>query len=143
MTPPNSSVISPEVLGAEPEDQTTPKVSTILPAPLLQITENSEPTKSSVNSLMPPPSTTRVRPNNNNAAALSISTFPPQTRPRQKVVLAPGHSSLDWAHLKSSGTDLRVPSPTFSAHDSKPAPRIFCVFHPPNSKNIADGTMRG
>ncbi|KAJ1642915.1 hypothetical protein IWQ61_010585 [Dispira simplex] len=35
------------------------------------------------------PSTTRVR------------------KPRQKVILKPGHSPLDWARLKSSGKNLR------------------------------------
>lgn len=31
-----------------------------------------------------------------------------QPRGRQKVILEPGHSPLDWARLKSSGKDLRV-----------------------------------
>ncbi|CAO3628270.1 unnamed protein product [Cunninghamella blakesleeana] len=31
----------------------------------------------------------------------------PQSRRRQKIVLEPGHSPLDWAKLKSSGKDLR------------------------------------
>jgi len=43
---------------------------------------------------MPPP-TTKKPP--------SLS----KVRERQKVVLAPGHSPLDWAALKSSGADLR------------------------------------
>ncbi|CDH54182.1 cytochrome b5 [Lichtheimia corymbifera JMRC:FSU:9682] len=30
-----------------------------------------------------------------------------QPRGRQKVILEPGHSPLDWARLKSSGKDLR------------------------------------
>jgi len=28
-------------------------------------------------------------------------------KPRRKVILEPGHSGLDWARLKSSGSDLR------------------------------------
>ncbi|CAO3599256.1 unnamed protein product [Absidia cylindrospora] len=32
----------------------------------------------------------------------------PQSKRRQKVMLEPGHSPLDWARLKSSGQDLRV-----------------------------------
>ncbi|ORZ08094.1 cytochrome b5-like heme/steroid binding domain-containing protein [Absidia repens] len=31
----------------------------------------------------------------------------PQSKRRQKVMLEPGHSPLDWARLKSSGQDLR------------------------------------
>lgn len=51
------------------------------------------------------------------SSSLSASLAPPPTttRPpvklsknRNKVALAPGHSSLDWANLKSSGQDLRV-----------------------------------
>jgi len=53
--------------------------------------------------LMPPP------PINGKAGGLSL---PPSTiakpKPRsRKVALAPGHSPLDWACLKSSGADLR------------------------------------
>ncbi|EIM91528.1 cytochrome b5 [Stereum hirsutum FP-91666 SS1] len=43
---------------------------------------------------MPPPTT------------LKPPTLSPKKR--EKVALAPGHSSLDWASLKSSGADLRV-----------------------------------
>jgi hypothetical protein len=49
---------------------------------------------SASSSLAPPPTTTK-----------------PPTKPskkREKVALAPGHSPLDWARLKSSGEDLRV-----------------------------------
>lgn len=45
------------------------------------------------NSLMPPPTTT---------------TIPAKPKKGAKVALAPGHSPLDWAALKSSGEDLRV-----------------------------------
>ena len=59
---------------------------------------------------MPPPTITRPLLNNTTSAnlGLSVSTLPPAKRPRQKVVLAPGHSPLDWARLKASGSDLRV-----------------------------------
>ncbi|TFY80203.1 hypothetical protein EWM64_g3808 [Hericium alpestre] len=46
-------------------------------------------------SLMPPPTTLKA------PTKLSSSSK------RGKVALAPGHSPLDWASLKSSGTDLR------------------------------------
>ncbi|OLL25013.1 Cytochrome b5 reductase 4 [Neolecta irregularis DAH-3] len=38
------------------------------------------------------------------SSGLSASTL---AKPRQKVVLTPGHSPLDWATLKSSGINLR------------------------------------
>ncbi|KAG8936082.1 hypothetical protein FRC02_004707 [Tulasnella sp. 418] len=52
---------------------------------------------SSISSLTPPPVTTKRMPNTNTKA-----------KARAKVALAPGHSPLDWARLKSSGEDLRV-----------------------------------
>jgi len=60
-----------------------------LPAPRLP----GPPAPTSASSLMPPPTTTR----------------PPTTKSkkREKVALAPGHSPLDWAALKTSGSDLR------------------------------------
>ena len=52
---------------------------------------------SSFGSLALPPSTTKPLPNVNK-----------KNKVRGKVALAPGHSPLDWARLKSSGEDLRV-----------------------------------
>src|SRR5579859_1869144 len=88
--------------GDSSEDPTTPKAKPIVPGLVLP--------RNNVSSLMPPPTITRPLLNNTTSSALSpsISTLPLSKRPRQKVVLAPGHSSLDWARLKSSGTDLRV-----------------------------------
>lgn len=43
--------------------------------------------------------------------AVPPSTTKPPPKPskkREKVALAPGHSAMDWANLKSSGADLRV-----------------------------------
>lgn len=48
------------------------------------------PTRSDGNSLTLPPTATQKPP-----------------KPRKKVLLAPGHSPLDWARLQASGTDLR------------------------------------
>lgn len=42
--------------------------------------------------------------------ALPQTTTKPPKKSR-KVVLAPGHSTLDWAALKESGKDLRVSQP--------------------------------
>lgn len=58
--------------------------------------------------LMPPPSVGGL------SGGLSLppsTTTKPKPRSR-KVALAPGHSPLDWARLKASGTDLRVLVPS-------------------------------
>lgn len=70
--------------------------STLMPPPPLPAARiPGPPAPSSASSLMPPPTTTK----------------PPargtKSKKREKVVLAPGHSPLDWAALKSSGADLR------------------------------------
>ena len=64
-----------------------------IPVPALRIPGPPVPSSSS---LMPPPSTTKP------------PTQLSKSKKREKVVLAPGHSPLDWAALKSSGADLRV-----------------------------------
>src|ERR1700737_1030947 len=102
-TSPDSPSTPPETSVLEEEDQTTPKATTILP-PQINVPQNGD------NSLMPPPSFIRPRTNNTTSSTLapSASNLPPQKRLRKPVILGPGHSPLDWARLKSSGTDLRV-----------------------------------
>ncbi|KAF7327998.1 Cytoplasm protein [Mycena kentingensis (nom. inval.)] len=60
--------------------------------------------------------------------APTTTTQKPQkpTKKREKVALAPGHSPLDWAALKSCGTDLRgvdaltrIPPSVLKQHRSK------------------------
>lgn len=68
--------------------------------------------------LMPPPPaphlisrTIGVSPSGRGGLAVPPTTTKIPTKPskkREKVALAPGHSPLDWAALKSSGQDLRV-----------------------------------
>lgn len=115
MTPLVASLVPPDVPSTPPgsleiaeEDPTTPKASTVLPQ--LTITQNDDMDESS---LMPPPAIPRSRIKNNNTFAPTITTLPTQNRARQKVILAPGHSPLDWARLKSSGVDLRVGSSSY------------------------------
>lgn len=60
----------------------------------LQLPARSTGTRAGSGSLAVPPSTTKPPPK--------------PTKKRGKVALAPGHSALDWANLKSSGADLRV-----------------------------------
>ena len=72
--------------------------STLMPPPPIPAALRipGPPAPSSSSSLMPPPSTTKP------------PTQLSKSKKREKVVLAPGHSPLDWAALKSSGADLRV-----------------------------------
>jgi hypothetical protein len=72
--------------------------STLMPPPSIPARRIPGPPapSSSSSSLMPPPSTTKP------------PTQLSKSRERAKVVLAPGHSPLDWAALKSSGADMRV-----------------------------------
>ena len=83
--------------------QTTPRVLTDSqlmpppPVPSLSIRQPGVPLSSS----------------RNNTSTLSTLAVPPSTtkapvKSREKVALAPGHSPLDWAALKTSGQDLRV-----------------------------------
>ncbi|KAG6830860.1 hypothetical protein H0H92_014225 [Tricholoma furcatifolium] len=70
--------------------------------------------------LMPPPPLPRLaqripgvdtsaRSTNASSSLTVLQTTEKPAKPskNRKVVLAPGHSPLDWAQLKSSGTDLR------------------------------------
>lgn len=62
--------------------------------------------------LMPPPAIPSGRLLGLNRPGPGSLAVPPTTtkRPskkREKVVLAPGHSPMDWANLKASGRDLR------------------------------------
>lgn len=103
-TPPMfPSLNSAQRSSAGPASLGVPKVLTdsqlMPPPPLPSLARRSPGTSSlsvasSANSLAVPTTTTK-RP-----------TKP--TRKREKVALAPGHSPLDWAALKSSGEDLRV-----------------------------------
>jgi len=69
--------------------------------------------------LMPPPplpslasrqpgvSSLTVPSSQSSSLAVPATTTKRPTKKRGKVALAPGHSPLDWANLKSSGADLR------------------------------------
>ncbi|KAK4694965.1 hypothetical protein P7C71_g2692, partial [Lecanoromycetidae sp. Uapishka_2] len=75
--------------------KTPPKPSTTLrPPPSTASTLRGPPSRS----LLPPTST----------LAPSTSTLAPSSRPSKKVLLDPGHSPLDWAHLIAN-----PPSSTF------------------------------
>jgi hypothetical protein len=64
---------------------------------------------------MPPPpipaNRLLVPPRTNTLGSLAVpltTTKRPSSKKRGQVALAPGHSPMDWANLKSSGRDLRV-----------------------------------
>jgi hypothetical protein len=63
--------------------------------------------------LMPPPPipSSRIPGAGNGVSgslAVPLTTTKRPSKKREKVALAPGHSPMDWANLKNSGTDLRV-----------------------------------
>lgn len=77
--------------------------------------KQSSPSPSNPSTLRPPPSTAstlRAPPGRasqtSSLLAPSTSTLAPSSRSTRKVLLEPGHSPLDWAHLISN-----PPSPTF------------------------------
>jgi len=56
----------------------------------------------------PPPIPQRALGASSSNLSVLATTSPPKKPPKsRKVALAPGHSPLDWAALKSSGEDLR------------------------------------
>lgn len=60
----------------------------------------------------PPPPPSRMSQQSGTSLGVTTSLAPLATtkvvKKSRKVALAPGHSTLDWANLKSSGADLRV-----------------------------------
>ncbi|KAL5486218.1 hypothetical protein ACEPAI_7263 [Sanghuangporus weigelae] len=77
-----------------------------VPTPTLRLGSNSLNAASASPSLMPPPSMNGSG-SGNTLGVPPTTTKPPVKKAREKVALAPGFGPLDWAALKSSGTDLR------------------------------------
>ncbi|KAL8859691.1 MAG: hypothetical protein Q9178_003805 [Gyalolechia marmorata] len=98
-----------------PSPSSQPRSNTTLGVPQTASTLRPLPSGGS-SSLQPPPSlasTLRSPPSRSLAApssslAPTSSTLPSSARPSKKVLLSPGHSPLDWAHLTS-----HPPSSTF------------------------------
>jgi hypothetical protein len=68
---------------------------------------------SGVGLMSPPPPRLKTGAASSGAQPTAANTLAPLTttkvaKKNRKVALAPGHSTLDWADLKSSGVDLRV-----------------------------------
>lgn len=109
------------------------------PVPLLSVRRPGASLSGSQNS----PSTLAVPPSTTKAPGKT-------SKKRGKVALAPGHSPLDWAALKSSGQDLRV---SITIKQSQPLNDIndplfrelipLCVYLPQYSSNIINEMMPG
>ncbi|KAL8696140.1 MAG: hypothetical protein Q9224_002949 [Gallowayella concinna] len=92
-----------------------------------QTASSLRPLPSGGHSLQTPPSlasTLRTPPSRSLAPSSSSltptsSTLPSSKRPSKKVLLSPGHSPLDWAHLTS-----KPPSPTFLRGSDVPSTLI-------------------
>ncbi|MCJ1452332.1 hypothetical protein MMC28_002674 [Mycoblastus sanguinarius] len=95
--PAPSSLMPPpsKPLPSNPTARAPPKPSTAL-----------RPPPSAASTLRGPPSRSLAPPTS--SLAPSTSTLSPPSRPSKKVLLDPGHSPLDWAHLIA-----HPPNPTF------------------------------
>jgi cytochrome b involved in lipid metabolism len=85
------------------------------PPPRPSSSYNSTRTRPSTTALSLPapigPATISTRSGNDSLTLPPTATQKPP-KPRKRVLLAPGHSPLDWARLQASGTDLRgLPHP--------------------------------
>ncbi|KAM0796407.1 cytochrome b5-like heme/steroid binding domain-containing protein [Usnea florida] len=115
------------------------------PPPIPTSTLRAPPTLSTT--LRPPPSTAstlRAPPSRSLAppiSSLSTSTLSPSKRPSKKVLLDPGHSPLDWAHLIANpptttflrGADvpaqlIRVPPSALKWHNGRKGRNAWGVW---------------
>ncbi|KAK3178005.1 hypothetical protein OEA41_000137 [Lepraria neglecta] len=112
MRPPSRPTPSP------PTFKTPPKPSKTL-----------RPPPSTASTLRVPPSRSPAPPTSSIAPTTSILS--PSARPSKKVLLDPGHSPLDWAHLTAN-----LPTPTFLRGKDVP-PQLIRV--PPSLLNYHSG----
>lgn len=119
---PAPSTTAPTLLAKSDRPSTTKPSTTLMPPPsvkpsalrpLPKLNGSLNPPPSSAAVLRGPPSLRSGGMNTNLAA--STSTLPPSSRPSRKVVLEPGYSPLDWAHLVS-----KPPTPSFLRGNSVP-----------------------
>lgn len=112
------------------DDDSPPAFPSLNSAQRVGSSKSSIPTILTDSQLMPPPpvpslavrqpgvSNARSSNANSNSNSLAVppttTKIPPKPKKSAKVALAPGHSPLDWAALKASGTDLRVCFPLIS-----------------------------
>jgi cytochrome b involved in lipid metabolism len=118
--------------------KSTPSSSNLMPPPSRPraITNRAPPKPSST--LLPPPSAaSSLRVPLSRSLAPTTSSLPPSSRPSKKVLLAPGHSPLDWAHLVNN-----PPTSTFLRGASVPpslirVPPSLLKYH--NGRKGKDG----
>jgi len=87
--------------------------------------------------MMPPPPSiplTSMHRTGPGSLTVPLSTVKRPSKKQEKVVLAPGHSPMDWANLKISGQDLRVCFILFFLIKHKMI--IFLFFHIDTSKGV-------
>ena len=72
----------------------------LMPPPSRRPATASRTLSKASSTLLPPPSAaSTLRTSPNRSLTPTASSLPPSSRPSKKVLLAPGHSPLDWAHL--------------------------------------------
>jgi hypothetical protein len=84
-----------------------PALNSVQRASSSSVTTKTIQTARNAGLMLPPPVPGRSSSGPGSSLALPQTTTRPPKKSR-KVVLAPGHSTLDWAALKESGRDLRV-----------------------------------
>lgn len=144
ISPPPSEDEDGEETETERDDNSVPAFPALNSAQRLQ-TSNKVLTDSQ---LMPPPP---VPSRSSGASTLVVppsTTKAPVKKRGKKVALAPGHSPLDWAALKTSGQDLRV-SITINPHNQITKHLLFreltrcCAYLRRYSSYITNGTTPG
>ncbi|CAF9916161.1 MAG: hypothetical protein ALECFALPRED_010538 [Alectoria fallacina] len=135
MSPPSPNYAMPPPPRPSSNAKRKPETTLIPPPPNRSSTLRAAPTLSTT--LRPPPSIAsslrapRSRSLAPSTSSLSTSTLSPSTRPSKKVLLDPGHSPLDWAHLTTN-----PPTPTFLRGADVP-PQLIRV--PPSALNWHNG----
>ena len=113
-----------------------PTASSLMPPPPRPAPSNkpSRTVPKPSGALAPPPSTaSTLRTPPTSSLAPTTSTLPPQSRPSsKKVLLSPGHSPLDWAHLT-----FHPPTPTYLRGASVPPDQLIRV--PPSVLKLHTG----
>ena len=157
ISPPASDDEDGEETETERDNDSPPAFPALNSAQRLQ---TSMPRVLTDSQLMPPPPVPSLSvrqpgvPLSSSQRSTSTLAVPPSTtkapvKKREKVALAPGHSPLDWAALKSSGQDLRVSIKINLAVIVNIDNLLFrelticCVYLHQYSSNIINRTMPG
>lgn len=116
------------------------------PSKLPSLTTSLHPPPSTASTLRVPSLTTRsLLPSTSTlgSSALSTSTLPPTQRPSRKVLLAAGHSPLDWANLlRNPPTPSYFRGPNLPPHLIRVPPSLLRT-HNGRKGNNAWGVFQG